>query len=219
MKKYLSLLLFSTLLTVVLAFNPTSIKAAEQGKVDLNDLSELANDENVTFTEVSYEEMINDIAKSNGISKEAAKFLHPNQTNAIRPMTFNPITPQSTSIHKITIRQEVAAKYRPALQIFVWTYNSGSFTSFNKIEAVGLDRKDVSLNTSKHFSGELKATIETSTRIWWYINGDFYNNGTTTISGTAEASGLVWKGSATVTQSENHFKYWNNSGKYLRYNY
>ena len=222
MKKYLSLFLGLSLLIGVLAFNPTNSKAASngnQGVIDLNNLDEQIENEEVTIKEITYEEMISKISESKGISEKQARKLHPNKANQItlKSGISTLASTNSVSLHEIKIRQQVKATYRPAIQLFVWTYNSGSFTQFNSIEEADLDRKDVSINVSKQFQGKLRFEITSPTKIWWYINGDFYDNGQTTISGTVGANGVVWNGSASISYSSSHFAYWNKSGTYSRY--
>lgn len=197
---------------------------ARSGVIDLNNLDELVESGEVTVEEVTYEEMIANIAQNQGISKKQARSQNPNlllnqqpvsATTAIAGSTE--VTAQATSIHQFTIRQAVAATYRPAIQLFVYTYSSGSFTQFQKMQTVGLNRKDPTYGTTKQFSGTLQAELTSGSSIWWYINGDFYNNGTTTISGSTTANGLVWSGTASISYASNYYKYWNNYGTYRSY--
>lgn len=226
MKKVLSVVLGFILILGVFSFNPSSSSAAgnNQGVIDINNLDELEKTGEITIKEVTYDEMINTISSSKGITKAEAKKLHPNQMNQKTSRTSSEystsaISVQSTSLHEIKIRQQVVTNtYRPAVQLFVWTYNSGSFRQFNKIEEMDLDRKDITYSTSKQYQGKLRAEIQNGgDRIWWYINGDFYNNGTTTITGSVSASGVIWSGSGSISNASSHFKYWNNSGTYFAY--
>lgn len=61
---------------------------------------------------------------------------------------------------------------------------------------------------SKNFEGELFYHLESDTRMYWELNGDFYNNGTTTFSGGGE---IGLKESAkivfNVSYSTDHYKY------------
>lgn len=223
MKK--SIIMFLSLLLIVgtMLFNPATSNAAEnvnQGVIDLKNLDELEKTGEVTIEEITYEEMIHKISESKGISKKEAQSLHPNRisidANQVNSEFSTSIGIQSTTLHEIKLRQAVSTIYRPAIQLFVWTYNSGSFTQFNSIEEMDLDRKDISTSLSKQFQGKLRAEIQSGSKIWWYINGDFYNNGQTTVSGTVSADGVIWSGSGTISNVSSHYKYWNNSGTYAR---
>lgn len=230
MKKFGVLTLGLTLGLSIFATIPSTSLAQEfngenQGVIDLNNIEKLEKTGEITTKEVTYEEMINDISQSKGISKEKAKELHPNQVSQKalsnnKTLAQGTVQDSSTTLHEINIRQNVTSTYRPAIQLFVWTYNSGSFTQFIEMEEMDLDRKDIVYDTSKQYQGKLRAEIQSSgTKIWWYINGDFYNNGTTTISGTVSANGVVWSGEGSISEESNHFKYWNNDGTYSRYGY
>lgn len=103
----------------------------------------------------------------------------------------------------------------------MWTYNHGSFREFEYIQTVGLNR--MYNGTSKGFAGTVEAKLTSKTKIWWHVNGDFYNNGTTTVSitggGSAAKIGKTVTGnfSISVTHTSDHYRYWNNSGTYSIY--
>ncbi|MNR55418.1 hypothetical protein D3C85_1757870 [compost metagenome] len=84
---------------------------------------------------------------------------------------------------------------------------------------VQLDRESSVTGASKQFAGELKAEITSNdpTKIWWLVNGDFYDNGTTSISGGVQADGKIWKGNLSVQYATNHYKYWYNQSTYSLY--
>ncbi|GIO86740.1 hypothetical protein J25TS5_36720 [Paenibacillus faecis] len=65
-------------------------------------------------------------------------------------------------------------------QIDVYVKCKGAYKDFVEIEDLHLRR---SYNSgSKSFSGKIRAKMESSQRIYWVINGDFYDNGTTQTS-------------------------------------
>ncbi|WP_312475258.1 hypothetical protein [Neobacillus sp.] len=221
MRKITALLLTLVLGLGIVFLNPSSSSAAENkivqsGKIDLSNLTELKNSEGVTIKEVTYEEMIDAISITDGITKEKARELHPKKME-ISYSTKTMAVAALPVIHEILIRQTVTSTYHPAVQVFVYTTGSGSFYNFTGIEQVGLNRKDISTTTSKQFSGTVRAVLQNSISFWWFIDGDFYNNGTTSGSFSAEANGGIWKGTASITQTSNHYKYWNKSGTYSIY--
>lgn len=65
-------------------------------------------------------------------------------------------------------------------QIDVYVKCKGAYKDFVEIDDLHLKR---SYNSgSKAFNGKFRAKIEGSKRIYWVINGDFYDNGTTQTS-------------------------------------
>lgn len=61
---------------------------------------------------------------------------------------------------------------------------------------------------SKQFSGQLYYNLETSRRLYWDLNGDFYNNGSTTTSGGVSIGvGEVASITFTCSSTSNHYKY------------
>ncbi|MGE8082156.1 hypothetical protein [Peribacillus loiseleuriae] len=223
MKKHYLPFLASSLAFGLLVSGPSpSFANAEEGKVlDLNNLAELEASGEVTIKELSYDEAIEKIAATENISSEEAEVVYANATNAPSKLTRGTMGVQavaaSTTLHEIKLRQQVTSTYRPAVQIFAYMSGSGSFWQFDKLYDVDLDRKDITYSTSKQFQGKLRAEILSLTQIFYLINGDFYDNGTTTITGSVTASGVVWSGTGTISNSSSHFKYWNNSGYYNSY--
>lgn len=179
------------------------------GVIDLNNLEQLKESGEVTDRELTYEEMIQFISSNEGIAENKVREMHPDpNTKKIGTRA----TVQSTTLHEIKIRQSVTSSYKPAVQIFVYMTGSGSFWQYDKLYDADLDRKDASTGTSKQYQGKLKVEIQSKNRIFYLINGDFYNNGTTTITGSVTASGVVWSGTGEISNQSNHYKYWNNSG-------
>ncbi|WP_148630420.1 hypothetical protein [Bacillus sp. E214] len=199
------------------ASNEVVKERANQGVIDLSNMEALQNDENITIEKITYEEMITRIADMRGISKQEAQKMNPRPTLSARTLSSpnEVISPLATeNYHQIKVRQSVASSYKPALQLFVQVYTSGSFHQYNKIQDVGLDLRHNSLPSGKvkQYHGKIKAEIDGPQKIWWHLNGSFYDLGTTTVSGTVKASGAIWEGSGTVSRASNFYKYWNNTG-------
>lgn len=70
-------------------------------------------------------------------------------------------------------------------------------------------------NTSKQFSGSLYYNLEAGNQFYWDLNGDFYNNGTTTYSygGSVGVNGAA-STSFSVAYASNHYAYKQISGRY-----
>jgi hypothetical protein len=119
-------------------------------------------------------------------------------------------------MHEIKITQNVSSIYKPYIQIFAYMYNSGSFRQFEKIQTISLYRQYN--NVVKKFEGTLEVDLQSKTKLWWFINGDFYNVGSQEISISGSgAIGKVLEASFSIGGSSDYFKYWNNSGEYHLY--
>lgn len=231
MKKSTLSIVSSLALCGTLLINPSISNGEELNKeknygvIDLNNIDKLvqSTDANVTIKEITYEEFIQGRAEEKGISIKQAKKMYKN-----RNVTTNPILNNRTisslssvddfSMHEINIVQNVASSYKPTVQIFVWMYSDGSFHEFDFIEEVSIDRNGLDNGTSKQFSGTVKGKITTPTTIWWYINGDFMDNGTTELTFTAGGGlGQIAQTNFGVTSSSNHYRYWENSGTHSIY--
>ena len=205
-------LLVSIPVTTFAQSYPGADQAQDVNVIDLNNLGD-----NVILKKVSYDEAIADIAKTQGISVEKAKRLHPDKSSRILSKSGASIA-SNTNLYSLELEQNVSTFYKPKLKIYVFIYSEGSFRQFTEMFSVQLDRYSV-LAGSQQFAGSIEAKIHynNATKLTWIINGDFFDNGTTTISGSVTANGLIWSGTGTVEYSSNHFKYWFNSNTYSLY--
>jgi len=236
MKKLAKLLLLSSLLTFnIFLMNGKVSYASNEGEdskfsgvIDLNNFEELEKTNEVTIKEISYDEFVKKIAKSRGISEEQVRELYPDKSKTTYnanltstngypiKLSVDDIKPTAYTMHEISIRQNVSSTYKPAVQIFAYMYFSGSFRQINYIETIDLNRGYNGI--SKQFSGTVKGKLLDPLKIWWYVNGDFYNNGKTTwtISGSGQL-GKILTLSFSISGGSNHYKYWNNYGEYSIY--
>ncbi|MCM3000424.1 hypothetical protein M3647_23380 [Paenibacillus cellulositrophicus] len=181
------------------------------GSIDLNNLNALP--EGTTIQYISYEEMINDIAKDEGISVQEAKEAHPKQvSDGISIKTENQYA-------KLFIPQKVNWSYGFTLKIYCYVYNVGSFKQFKNIETVQLDMTNTELGGAKSFGGSVEAHIDQSnvTQLHWLINGHIYDTGTWHFTGSVTANGLAWSGGASIEYETNEFAYWYKDGTYSIY--
>lgn len=81
----------------------------------------------------------------------------------------------------------VTSSYKPSVYFYLqFEWDSAHVSSptpcrISKVEYADLNR--VYGTTTKQFAGTLKYNLETGNSLYWDLNGDFYNNGTTTLSG------------------------------------
>ena len=221
MKKILKLIVTFSFLAILVIGNPLSSFAATLDDNDLItqssfiDLTNVEEQENVRIIDLTYDEMIAELAEAKGITIEEAKTRYPDRStaNSSNVSLLNSCITVAPS--KVSITLDVAYNYKPTLDIYVWPCRSGSITYYQAIEEVDMNRE--SQWKSKQFTGSITAKLTTQTTIWWKVNGDFYDNGTTLISGTLSKDKLVWEGSGTISYQSDHFKYFNDSGVYSIY--
>jgi len=106
--------------------------------------------------------------------------------------------------------------------LFIWGYYSGSIRQFKYIQAIDLDRDGIANNYNvKEFKGRVEAKLTSDYQVWWFINGDFYYNGNTsvTVSGGGEAGriGKTVTGNFSDTKQLDHYEYFEDAGTYSAY--
>ena len=124
------------------------------------------------------------------------------------PDTMQTQAARSNAYRSFTARLYVTDESQPYLDFYCATSEGGHFFNINSIYSIQLVRSYNGI--SKQFWGEVNAWLRSSNSIEYYVNGDFFNNGTTTVSGGIGVNaGLNVKCSVTcsVSYSSNHYKY------------
>lgn len=149
---------------------------------------------------MTYDEMIEEIAETNGISVEQAQSemvgSNPNNLRAARAKQYRTLSQQFT----------VNSKYKPTMRFYCETTESGGFRAIKKIERVEMIRGYKGL--SKQFGGSVYVNLEDPNIIFYIVNGDFYNNGSTTYEagvniGLGKNASVGFKASSTSS----HYQY------------
>lgn len=93
--------------------------------------------------------------------------------------------------------------------------DEGSQMTCVQIMNISMNRYDSSRGISKQFAGTVYLNLVDAQTIDWIVNGDFFDNGTTSAGGTVGA-GLEGTASVSlsVSYASNHFSYYNKSGRY-----
>lgn len=112
-----------------------------------------------------------------------------------------------------TASLNVKDEYHPYLEFLCETSEGGHFFNINNIYSVQLVRQNsVGAPFSRQFSGTVDVWLRGVHSIEYAINGDFYYNGTTTVSGGTNLSigdGMVAQISfnASAANTSNHYAY------------
>lgn len=200
-------LLISMLLITPYAINSKPINL--ELYTDINDESiEIVNN-------LSKEEMYLLIIEDKNISddyKEIVKFnLALSQSIPESVKKTNAVFNSSTYLKYGYIRKEVevTSLYKPTVMFYTeWLYREGNPTPEAIVRILNASLNRSYNNDSKQFSGLLFYHLEAYNKLFFELNGDFYDNGTTTYTGggTVNVNG---KGSLnfSISYSSNHFKY------------
>lgn len=192
MKRKKIILTLCTICSFVILANFSNSKAAE--KSNTNCLTLPKNPKKMTYDEI-LSEMIKD-----GIPKEKALSLLGKKPNASLL--------RSENIWYTTIEDTVTVAwgYKVRPKFYIKAEGGHGVYFIRKVLSASLDRSYY--GTSKVFSGNLYYNLESRTRLYYRLDGDFYNNGSISISGGGSV-GLGQWGSVnfSVSYSTKHFKY------------
>lgn len=213
MKKFLSklgtILLSSCMIlgiTTTTTFANTDNTSSESGVVTISDAdfdTMLETGEAVYLGDmawaeiVTYDEMVANISENRGLEESDVRLQLTSQ---------NSISERATSyyVHFYKQFQVGNTGWYPELDIYAEC--SGINRSFVGIADLNLIR---SYNyVSKQFSGKCEAKVENAKSIYWVVNGDFYNYGTTeTTFGGTVGIGKNATFSASIKNASNYFGY------------
>lgn len=103
----------------------------------------------------------------------------------------------------------VSSSYKPTAMFYTkWQYSQGNPTPDAIVSVLNASLNRSYNDKTKQFSGTLFYHLEAYNKLFFELNGDFYDNGTTTYSGgvsigISENSSIKF----SVTYSSNHYKY------------
>ena len=203
MKKVL-ILAISMAFVCVIFFTPVCATEVDSsvcaGSIDLRSIT---NNPDVIISEVmSYEEMIRHYAQNEGIaySEATRRLASASDEGSTRDLTYR----------TFSVILNVTDTYKPSLHFYCETAEGGHFFNINSIYSVQLVRSYGSI--SKQFGGDIDVWLRSTQSIEYVVNGDFYNNGTTTVTGGGgldiglnESSKISF--SASLATTSNHYKY------------
>lgn len=193
--------------------------ALSKGEIDINN----PNEKTIISEVLTFEEIVSQISEEQEITKEEAASQviagtsTPTPTNSLNNFqklsgvnaTSQTITAKSATYRTITKVFTVKSSYKPSLKFYCQTNEGGtSFRSISKVLNIGMNRKTYGGSISKGFDGTVYAHLQSPNRIYWIVNGDFYNNNTVTTNGGVN---IGIGGSASVdfgvASETNHYAY------------
>lgn len=194
------------ILIMILTFSNISFgeKAMPEKLIGEIDIQDFMEDDILTYDEM-IETMVND-----GIPVgEAVLSLADNniRTNSVTPFELS----YTTRYVEIPIKDN----YTVRIAFYLTIDSAYGAYAIHKVNRVSLDRGYA--GGSKEFDGSLYYNLENRTTIYYELNGDFYNYGTTTTSGGGSI-GVGDTGSLkfSISHSSKHFQYVFKTGR-LKY--
>lgn len=193
--------------------------ALSNGAIDINN-----PDQRTVISEVlTFDEVVKQISDEEGITEEeaASQVIEgtsaPTSKKTLRnPQNLSGITSSSQAVTAATATYRtistiftVKSEYKPSLKFYCQTDEGGaSFRAIKKILNVGMNRKTYGGTLTKGFDGSVYAHLQSPNRIFWIVNGDFYNNNTVTTNGAVNI-GLNQAASVNfgVSSTTSHYKY------------
>lgn len=153
------------------------------------------DDPDIEVSEVlTFEEVVNEFTKDNGVSISEAR------------MQFLSAKGYAATYRTLTSRFTVTSSYRPALKYYVETSEGGGFWGIIEVKNVSMDRSWNGL--SKVFSGNVYTHLQNANQIYYQVDGDFYNNGTTTTSVELGLKiGEFANATFSASNTSNHYQY------------
>lgn len=191
----LSLVLTFMLITPVDAQN---LSANISGGVKLN-----LNSEDLEIGDVmTYDEMVMELIKNENMTKEEATVTLGARTKYC--MMSN--TTMSRTFRTISKRFTVTPSYKPEMNFYCETEEGYYFRAIVKILNVGMNRSYNGI--SKMFGGDVYVHLQSANKIFFIVNGDFFDNGTTTGGGNVNI-GIDENLTIgfNISYSNNHYEY------------
>ncbi len=171
----------------------------------ITSLAELSKNPERAEELMTFDEMVSDIAKKNHITYSEALASLPDEVRE------NQLRRDIMYITRV-VYLDVTSTYKPQLEFYCQVAAGGNFYNILSIYNVELVRSSTNPKMSKQFQGTIKVWLRSTQQIEYVINGDFYNNGTTSSSGgigvNAGINQLISISfSASSTTTSNHYKY------------
>lgn len=123
------------------------------------------------------------------------------ETGSVRLLKASPY-----SYKHLTKEVSIGGLWKPKVDVYVQMWSQGSFRQFNKVIDYNLVRSW--MGVTKQFSGKFTVKFINKNNVYWSINGDFYDKGTTSTSTSVTLNvGSVASINHTVSKASAAYKY------------
>ena len=195
---------FMTMSIVICSAIIPSFAKTERNSVDLVKLIQENNNSDVTIIfHETVQDYIHSISNDENLTQDVKDFLIEDAYRESRERSNDYI--YSTLRFDVTVTNLYHC-YPYFYTKFYYPSQSVSPDAMVEVKYANIDRDYQGV--SKQFSGTLYYNLETSRKLYWDLNGDFYDNGTTTISsGISIPVGGTNTATFSVSYASNHYKY------------
>ncbi|PFV97020.1 hypothetical protein COL21_13230 [Bacillus thuringiensis] len=191
-------------------FGGGTIASAAEGNtadstVKKGNVLDLSDQSNVQMSEVlTFGELVNQIAADTNKPREEISQQLMNQGKARGQSSAATL---AATYRTLTSNFSVTPFYSPSLRFYCETNEwGGSFRGIKEIKHINMNRDANGL--SKTFIGTVQANLEDPNRIFYIVNGDFHNNGTTTFNGNVSITvGKTGSVGFNASYATSHYKY------------
>jgi len=179
MKRIFSMLMFFIMMISVLLMPAYAFDNENNMPINNSSVVSVTSDEVTVSKIMTFEEMVNRYAEVGGISYAEALTAFPRQS--MRSIA------SSSSYRTVSVTLNVNTEsgslttYHPTLEFYCKISVGDGNWGIISIYSVQMNRS--SNNMTKQFGGDVQVWLRGPLSIEYVVNGDFYNNGTTTSSG------------------------------------
>lgn len=152
---------------------------------------------------MTLEQLVHQYASDSGITYEKAKRIF-----NYYPESNISLYSDTNTYNTVYTTLNISNDYKPTLRYYCMTSEyKGGWHGIIKILAVNINRGYK--GKSYAFGGSVYSHLVNGNKIFYIVNGDFYNNSTSTVTSSINI-GLGQKGSVSfgVSSTSNHYKYY-----------
>ncbi|MDQ0088876.1 hypothetical protein J2T12_002286 [Paenibacillus anaericanus] len=181
------------------AANQSSTPGITEGAINLQSVS----GNTVVSDVMSFDEMVSRISSDKGISIDQASDLIRSNSGVTRSLSSARLATYRTFTQQIPNSGQY---FKPSVSFYCETTEGGGYGAILKILTTNLIRSyDI---YTLQFSGSLYVNLENGSKIHYVLNGDWYENGVTSQTGSIGISiGEFFTASYSVTSSNHHYRY------------
>lgn len=189
-----------TLLSFLIFFIVSPVSSCSNNDIKASDVETI--DLDISDNKLlSYDEMFKEMLKDGYLEKEIINIMGENLKTS-----SNVQSARDLSYTTLTKTLNVTSSYKPKIKFYIQVDAAHGAYYIYRVMDANLIRNYNGI--SKVFDGKIYYNLETKTRIYFYVNGDFYNYGTISVTGGCSV-GLGQSASVffNVSASNNHYKY------------
>lgn len=198
-----------TMILVIISIVTTTLSIISYASNDFSSIQIIELDNEIKEEDImTYDEILERMVRDGIDRDDAIKSLYDNamkNPNGFVSRSANIRNPRSLSYTTRSAKMNVSNSYKPSINFYVEVDSGHGAYYMSSILNVNMDRNYRGI--TKVFSGNVYYKLETPTRLYYTIDGDFYNTGSISWSiGGAVGVGKSGSASANVSGKREHYK-------------